>query len=62
MFKLVQNADNLSIVLYENADAYAYTFRNNEGILGFYKKEIKIQNTPFKIPKFLKNKKPKLFK
>ena len=54
--------DNLSIVLYENGDVYAWgTFRNNEGILGFYKKEIKIQNTPFKIPlNFLKNKKAKI--
>lgn len=54
--------DNLSIVLYENGDVYAWgTFRNNEGILGFYKKEIKIQKTPFKIPMdFLKNKKAKI--
>lgn len=54
--------DNLSIVLYQNGDVYAWgTFRNNEGILGFYKKEIKLQNTPFKLPTdFLKNKKAKI--
>ena len=54
--------DNLSIVLYENGDVYAWgTFRNNEGVLGFYKDEIKIQQKPWKLPlTFLKNKQAKI--
>ncbi|KAH3660178.1 hypothetical protein OGAPHI_007383 [Ogataea philodendri] len=52
--KIVQLAatDNLSAVLYETGEVYAWgTFRCNEGILGF-NKDIKIQKTPVKIPNF----------
>lgn len=57
--KVVQLAatDNLSCILLSNGEIYAWgTFRSNEGILGFYKEEIKIQRKPWKIPKFSKNK------
>lgn len=54
--------DNLSAVLYENGDLYAWgTFRNNEGVLGFYKDQIKIQTKPWRLPlTFLKNKAAKI--
>lgn len=55
--KVVQLAatDNLSCVLFSNGDIYAFgTFRCNEGILGFYRDEIKIQRTPWKVPTFSK--------
>ncbi|XBW34873.1 hypothetical protein QEN19_000438 [Hanseniaspora menglaensis] len=54
--------DNASVILYENGDVYAWgTFRNNEGVLGFYKNEIKIQTKPWKLPlTFLKNKQAKI--
>lgn len=55
--KVVQLAalDNLSCVLFDNGDIYAWgTFRCNEGILGFYKDEIKVQQTPWKVPNFSK--------
>lgn len=45
--------DNLSAVLYENGDVWAWgCFRNNEGLLGFLRDEIKIQKTPMKIEQF----------
>lgn len=56
--KVVQIAatDNLSAALFENGDVYAWgTFRCNEGILGFYKDQIEIQKTPWKVPVFSKN-------
>lgn len=47
--------DNLSAVLYDNGDVYAWgCFRNNEGLLGFLKDKIKLQKTPLKIDQ-LKN-------
>lgn len=47
--------DNLSCVLFDNNDIYSWgTFRSNEGILGFYQDKIKIQETPYKLPKFSK--------
>ncbi|CCD26702.1 Ran guanyl-nucleotide exchange factor NDAI_0I01330 [Naumovozyma dairenensis CBS 421] len=47
--------DNLSCVLFSNGDVYAWgTFRCNEGILGFYQDQIKIQRTPWKVPNFSK--------
>ena len=47
--------DNLSAVLLDNGDVYAWgCFRCNEGLLGFLRDEIKIQKTPLKI-KELKN-------
>lgn len=52
--KVVQLAatDNLSAVLLENGDVYAWgTFRCNEGILGF-KHNISIQKTPLLIEEF----------
>lgn len=52
--KVVQLAatDNLSAVLLENGDVYAWgTFRCNEGILGF-KHDIVIQHTPVKVDEF----------
>jgi len=52
--KIVQLAatDNLSAVLFENGDVYAWgTFRCNEGILGF-KHDILKQTTPVKIDEF----------
>ncbi len=52
--KIVQLAatDNLSAVLLENGDVYAWgTFRCNEGILGF-KHDILKQSTPLKIDEF----------
>ncbi|CAH2350073.1 guanine nucleotide exchange factor Srm1p [[Candida] railenensis] len=55
--KIVQLAatDNLSAVLYDNGDVYAWgCFRCNEGLLGFLKDEIKLQSTPLKIDQ-LKN-------
>ncbi|KAK6454190.1 pheromone response pathway [Scheffersomyces xylosifermentans] len=55
--KIVQLAttDNLSAVLYDNGDVYAWgCFRCNEGMLGFLRDEIKLQKTPLKI-KELKN-------
>lgn len=54
-FKVVQLAatDNMSCILLDNGDVYAWgTFRCNEGILGFYKDEIKVQHTPWKVPSF----------
>lgn len=57
--KVVQLAatDNLSCVLLDNGEVYAWgTFRCNEGILGFYKDTIKIQNTPWKVPSFTTSK------
>lgn len=49
--------DNLSCVLFDNNDIYSWgTFRSNEGILGFYQDKIKIQEKPFKLPKFSKYK------
>lgn len=57
--KVVQLAatDNLSCALFSNGDVYAWgTFRCNEGILGFYRDEIKIQHTPWKVPVFSKYK------
>ncbi|KAG7664043.1 uncharacterized protein J8A68_002421 [[Candida] subhashii] len=50
--KIVQLAatDNLSAVLYDNGDVYAWgCFRCNEGLLGFLRNEIKLQRTPLKI-------------
>lgn len=45
--------DNLSAVLLENGDVWAWgCFRNNEGLLGFLRDEIKIQKTPMKIGEF----------
>lgn len=55
--KIVQLAalDNLSCVLLDNGDIYAWgTFRCNEGILGFYQDQIKVQNTPWRVPTFSK--------
>lgn len=55
--KIVQLAatDNLSCALFSNNEVYAWgTFRCNEGILGFYQDKIKIQHTPWKLPKFSK--------
>ena len=55
--KCVQIAatDNMSAALFENGDVYAWgTFRCNEGILGFYKDQIKIQKEPWKDPNFSK--------
>lgn len=55
--KVVQLAatDNMSCVLFSNGETYAWgTFRCNEGILGFYREEIKIQRTPWKVPAFSK--------
>ena len=55
--KIVQLAatDNLSAILYDNGDVYAWgCFRCNEGLLGFLRDEIKLQKTPLKI-KQLKN-------
>lgn len=55
--RIVQLAatDNMSAVLFENGEVYAWgTFRCNEGQLGFYKSEIKLQSTPWKVPKFTK--------
>lgn len=52
--KVVQLAttDNLSAVLYENGEVYAWgTFRCNEGLLGFSSKT-PVQKTPLKIPEF----------
>ncbi|KAH3673705.1 hypothetical protein WICMUC_003521 [Wickerhamomyces mucosus] len=52
--KIIQVAatDNLSAVLLENGDVYAWgTFRCNEGILGF-KHDTLIQKTPLKIDQF----------
>ncbi|CCE65029.1 hypothetical protein TPHA_0J02090 [Tetrapisispora phaffii CBS 4417] len=57
--KIVQLAatDNLSAALFSNGEVYAWgTFRCNEGILGFYQEDIKIQRTPWKVPKFSKYK------
>ncbi|KAK6461026.1 pheromone response pathway [Scheffersomyces coipomensis] len=51
----VSATDNLSAVLYDNGDVYAWgCFRCNEGLLGFLRDEIKLQRTPLKI-KELKN-------
>lgn len=53
--KIVQlcATDNLSAVLYDNGDVYAWgCFRCNEGLLGFLRDEIKIQKTPLKIQEF----------
>ena len=53
--KVVQLAatDNLSCVLLDNGKVYAWgTFRSNEGILGFYEDQIKIQAMPWEIPSF----------
>ncbi|AAS53327.1 AFL045Cp [Eremothecium gossypii ATCC 10895] len=53
--KVVQLAatDNLSCVLFENGDVYAWgTFRCNEGILGFYQDAIESQRSPWKLPSF----------
>ncbi|CUM65723.1 uncharacterized protein PRCAT00003371001 [Priceomyces carsonii] len=50
--KIVQltATDNLSAVLYDNGDVYAWgCFRCNEGLLGFLRDEIKLQKTPLKI-------------
>ncbi|AMD21318.1 HER039Wp [Eremothecium sinecaudum] len=45
--------DNMSCVLFENGDVYAWgTFRCNEGVLGFYKDTIKLQDKPWKLPTF----------
>ncbi|CCE78122.1 Piso0_000737 [Millerozyma farinosa CBS 7064] len=55
--KIVQLAatDNLSAVLYDNGDVYAWgCFRCNEGLLGFLRDEIKLQKSPKKIDQ-LKN-------
>lgn len=55
--KIVQMAatDNLSAVLYDNGEVYAWgCFRCNEGLLGFLRKDIDIQRTPLKID-LLKN-------
>ncbi|CCH57982.1 hypothetical protein TBLA_0A01815 [Henningerozyma blattae CBS 6284] len=55
--KIVQltATDNASCILFNNGDVYAWgTFRCNEGILGFYKEDIKIQRTPWKLPSFSK--------
>lgn len=42
-------SDNLSVVLLETGEVWAWgTFRNNEGILGF-SKDVKIQKTPVRI-------------
>lgn len=42
-------SDNLSVVLLESGQVWAWgTFRNNEGILGF-SKDVKIQKTPVRI-------------
>lgn len=52
--KIVQivATDNLSAVLFDNGEVYAWgTFRCNEGILGF-KHDIKIQKTPIKVNEF----------
>jgi regulator of chromosome condensation len=52
--KVVQVAatDNLSAVLFDNGEVYAWgTFRCNEGILGF-KQDILIQKIPLKIEEF----------
>lgn len=49
--RIVQVAatDNLSAVLYDNGDVYAWgTFRSNEGLLGFLK-DTPIQSTPVKM-------------
>ncbi|CCK70890.1 Ran guanyl-nucleotide exchange factor KNAG_0F02230 [Huiozyma naganishii CBS 8797] len=47
--------DNLTCILFTNGAVYAWgTFRSNEGILGFYKEDIKIQSTPWEIPIFSK--------
>lgn len=44
--------DNLSAVLYENGDVYAWgTFRCNEGLLGF-SQDTQVQKTPKKIVEF----------
>ncbi|KAH3903409.1 probable Guanine nucleotide exchange factor SRM1 [Saccharomycodes ludwigii] len=51
--KIVQviATDNFSCVLYETGDIFCWgTFRCNEGILGLYKDEIKIQTKPWKLP------------
>lgn len=50
--KIVQlcATDNLSAVLYDNGDVYAWgCFRCNEGLLGFLREEIKIQKLPYKM-------------
>lgn len=55
--KIVQLAatDNASAILYDDGQVYAWgCFRNNEGLLGFYKDKIKVQKEPYKI-KELKN-------
>lgn len=45
----VAASDNLSVVLLENGEVWAWgTFRNNEGILGF-SKDVKIQKLPTRI-------------
>ena len=51
----VAATDNMSCVLLSNGDIYAWgTFRCNEGILGFYQDKIKIQRTPWRLPRFSK--------
>lgn len=53
--KVVQLAalDNLSCALLDDGSVYAWgTFRCNEGILGFYRDEIKVQRTPWAVPRF----------
>lgn len=55
--RIVQLAatDNMSCALFSNGEVYAWgTFRCNEGILGFYQDQIKIQYTPWKVPTFSK--------
>lgn len=47
--------DNLSAVLFDTGEVYAWgCFRNNEGLLGFLRDEIKLQKTPYKMDQ-LKN-------
>lgn len=53
--RIVQLAatDNLSAVLYDNGDVYAWgCFRCNEGMLGFLRLEIAIQRLPLKISEY----------
>lgn len=50
--KIVQvvATDNLSAVLYDNGEVYAWgCFRCNEGLLGFLRQEISLQKTPYKV-------------
>lgn len=45
--------DNLSAVLLDSGEVYAWgCFRNNEGLLGFLRDEIKMQRTPLKMDQF----------